>query len=841
MESRLEIIMRFDLEKAIKQWRSQLRKFKGFEDADIEELEDHLRSKIEEFNNQGKTDQEAFEMIISADYGDLQKLSSSYYQERVVSLSPWLLLNYLKIGWRSIRTTKLYFFINLFGLVIGLISFFYITAYLNNELNYDNFHENGNQIYRVNNLFDRASGKIYYPLIPPAFGPAIKDNFSEVEYAARMRYAYNVLMQHEDKSFYEDRVFFAEPDYLKMHSFEWLQGDEQSALKKLNTIILTKSTAVKYFGDSNPIGKVISYDGELNLTVVGIIADIPEKSHITFDFLISFESFKPGPGSLEPMTSWKWVGFLTYIQLKPNSNIPLLEEKLADLFSQNNNSKVNKGVKIELQSLPDIYLTSSHLSNPQGGLFKTNNQKNLVSLGIIALLILAISFFNYFNITAALIRTRSKEFGIRRLFGSTRKKVFTQMAMETLLVSGLSTMVGWVSLFIFSQYDLIILNQENVTVLLIASAIIITIFTLLSSVLFGGIFSAYPIMSLLSGKALSSARGRFSFGKIVLLFQFGISASLVLISLIVINQLNYFSQKELGYQSDGVLVSKFRSIEMHNRKDVFSEALLKNSAVSAVSFGPSLDGSSSGNPLRLNEWPEDEVIQTLIVKIFEDPDNFIGNIACELDFVMKRVFKDFHYQSLHHEIGPLALKIWLGPPRNVLIRYESENIIETLNSIENTWENVFADNAFPFDYQLLDDQISAMYAREKEFSMLLKIFTSLTIFIAVLGLFGLSSINIHQKTKPIAIRRVLGAEILQIGSFVSKKYLLIASLGIAISLPVSYFIAIEWLNNYAYRISLDGRFSVITIAVVLGITILTLGFQIYKVMTVNPAKILKDE
>jgi len=874
--------MKFDLEKAISSWKVQLRKHRGFEDSDIEELEDHFRNRIDEKTFEGLTSEKAFKKIYEEDYGDLLKLAKEYFEQRRAAYSAGLLLNYLKIGWRSISTTKSYFLINIVGLVIGLTSVFYIVLYLNNELGFDQFHERADHIYRVNNLFDRASGKIYYPLVPPAFGPAIKETYSDVENTARMRYAYNVLMQYQHTSFYEDRVFFAEAAYLEMFSFKWLSGNQKNALRDINTIVLTKSMASKYFGDNDPLGKVITYDGEVNLTVTGVVDDVPTNSHISFDFLISFDTFKPGPGSLEPMTSWKWVGFLTYVQLRPDTPVAPLEAKLAGLFSENNNSKVNTGVAIQLQNLKDIYLTSGHLSNPQGGLFKVNEKKNLISLGIIAILLIAISFFNYFNITSALMKTRSKEFGIRKVFGSSTVKVFTQMAMETLVVSGLSTGISWLLIASIISSSLVPLSVGGITIIALVSVAVVVVFTLLSSLLFGGFFSSYSVISLLRGKIAAKRVNNISFGRFVLLLQFGISAALVMVSLIVISQLNFFAKKELGYQSEGVLVSKFRSVEMQEKKQLFTEAMMQYPAVKAVSFGPALDGSTSGSPLRLKEWPEEQVIQTAYfgvdyqfqnvidlevlqgryfskdiagdsthaIMINETLANMLG-LADPLNhkvlfagnevFEIIGVFKDFHYQSLHHEIGPLALEMWLGSPRNVLIRYESDNMIETLNNIENTWAEVFADNGFPFDYKLLDEQIAAMYSQERDFSILLKIFTSLTIFVAILGLFGLSSINIHQKIKQIAIRRVLGADLKQIAGVVSKKYLLIAILGILVALPVAYKLMIDWLDNYAYSINLNGRFSFITVLIVISITVLTLAIQLYRVMTVNPAKILKDE
>ncbi len=873
--------MKFSLENELKKWRSQLRKYKGFEDADIDELEDHFRNRIEDKVSEGLSEQESFDTIINEDYADLSSIAFQYSEQRSTSaLFPGLLSNFFKVGLRSFARTKTYFSINLIGLIIGLTSVFYIIFYVNFELNYDGFHENSEQIYRVNTLFERSSRKINYPIIPPAFGPAAQESFSEIKNMSRLRYAYDVLMKYEDQSYYEEKVFFAEAAFLEMFSFDWLVGDQTRALSEINTIVLTERMATKYFGTSDPIGKIITYNNEIDLRVIGVIEDVPDQSHFTFDFLISFDTFKPGPGSLEPLTSWRWLGFLTYIQLNPSTNVAALERKMLDLFQEHRNPS-NTSVNIQLQSLKDIYLTSGELSNPQGGLFKVNDPDNLLSLGVIAALIVIISFFNYFNITSALMRTRSKEIGIRKVFGSSKRKVFVQMGAETLIIVVLATTVSWILIAFMAKLELFRIIDESILIVALASIGIIVSFTALSGILFGSTFSSFSAMALLRSKLGVATKKHFTVGRLVLLLQFGISASLIMISLVVISQLHFFSKKDLGYESEGILVAKFRSDEMNSRRQTYVDATMRLPSVQSVSFGPSLDGSTSGGPLRLKEWPDDQVIQTSYFSVDYEFQNIlnlemvsgrlfstthardsvesiiINETLAEMleveeplgqrvaftdtEYNIIGVFKDFHYRSLHHEIGPMAIKMWLGQPRNVLIKYRSENISQTLQAIESTWQEIFRDGGFPFDYRFLDDQIQSMYQKEQEFATLLKVFTSLAIFLALLGLFGLSSINIQQKIKQIGIRRVLGAEMQQIAGVVSKRYLVTSVLGILVALPFAYRFMRGWLENFAYSIDLNFSFPIITLLAVLGITILTLGFQVYRVMTVNPSTILRDE
>ncbi|MEP1094771.1 MAG: ABC transporter permease [Cyclobacteriaceae bacterium] len=873
--------MSFNLENEIRNWKAQLRKHKGFEDADIEELEDHLRSKLATLVSRRTSEDEAFQAILSEDYNDLNSISMLYSDQRgTSSLFPALLANYFKVGWRSFARTKTYFAINLMGLIIGLTSVLYIIFYVNFELNYDSFHENSEEIYRINTLFERGTTKMHYPIIPPAFGPEVKTSFSEIENAARLRYSYSVLMKYQDQSFYEDKVFFAEAPFFEMFSFKWKLGNPEGALQDLNTIVLTEKMATKYFGESDPLGQIITYNNEIDLKVIGVIEDVPGQSHFTFDFLISFETFKPGPGSLEPLTSWRWLGFLTYVQVNPNADIPGLEKKMLDLFQSHRNAS-NTNVDIQLQPLKSIYLTSGGLSNPQGGLFKVNDPDNLISLGVIAVLIIIISFFNYFNITSALMRTRSKEIGIRKVFGTSRRKVFVQMGSETLIIVALASLLSWTLILFMGKLELFQIIDESIIIAGAASISILVFFTLLSSVLFGSTFSSYSAMQLLRSKLSTATNSKFSVGRLVLLLQFGISAALIMVSLIVITQLSYFSKKDLGYSSDGIVMAKFASEEMNARRQTYVDASLNVPGVEAVSFGPSLDGSTSGSPLRLKEWPEDQVIQTAYFGVDYEFDKIldlemvsgrffskeyardsaealiINETMAEMlgledpigqkvefarrDYEIVGVFRDFHYKSLHHEIGPLAMELWLGQPRNVMIKYRTENIGRTLQNLESTWKEVFREGGFPFDYRFLDEQLQAMYQKEQEFATLLKVFTSLAIFLALLGLFGLSSINIQQKIKQIGIRRVLGAEVKQIAGVVSKRYIVTSVLGIVVALPFAYVFMKGWLENFAYSIDLNLGFPIVTLLAVLGITALTLSYQVYRVMTVNPSSILRDE
>ncbi len=876
--------MSFDLEPSIKQWRQKLRSIKDFEDGDIEELEDHLRSKLADLTDQGLSPKSAFNQIMESDYPDLSSLGKNFIDERKIKRNyPTLFSNFVKVGFRSIHKHSRYSLINILGLAVGFASVFGIVVYLSQELSFDRFNENGAEIYRTNLHMTRASGNIDYPIIPPAFGPELKANFAEIKNVARLRYAYSIIMRHEQRSFFEDRVLFAEQSYLDMFTLPFVFGNPELALNRPNTVVITERIAEKYFGTESALGKVINYNSEIDLEVSGVIKNLPSNSHLEFDFLISFETYKPGPGSLATMDSWRWLGFLTYVQLNPQTDLNELSRKATALFVANNNSRTNRTVDVGFQPLYDIYLGSGDISNPQGGLFRSNDPNNLRSLAIIAGLIIVIAFFNYFNILTALMFTRTKEIGVRKILGSSKMRIVNQMLVETCIVVVFSSILSLLSIWLFSGLDYLPrLDTTAVKWVLVLMAGLCLSFGLINGLYLGGRLASYGALSLLQNK-LSNHTRRFSFKKIVLIFQYGISAGLIMISLVVVDQLEFLSKKDLGYDKDGILVAGFRGVDVREKQELLRNLVAANPDVKTVSFGPSLDGSSSGSPLRPVEWPEEEVVQTdyfgvdynfldvinldiLQGRFFDkafasdsvdailinetlaerlgyaDPLDKRVIFAGDDEFKIIGIFKDFNYESLHKETGPMALNLYLGPPRSVLFKFNAtNNQDQAIRSIANDWAQAFPDGDFPFRYQILEDQLDGLYSKEADFALLLKIFTSLAIFVAILGIYGFSAVNAHLKIKQICIRRVLGAELSQISKLVGREFLALSLISTIAASPIVYFLMQDWLDGFAYRISIEPWYLLVALLTVGMVTFVTLAIQVKKVMSERPAKILRAE
>lgn len=793
-----------------------------------------------------------------------------------------LITNYLKVSLRTFNRHRSYSMINLLGLIIGLSSVVSIMVYILGEISVDRHYENSENIYRVNARYTRPNRVTVYPLIPPAVAPTIRSGFPEIERIARVRYAYDVLMHDGEKSFYEDKVFFAEPDFLRMFELNVIQGDAIRALGIPNSLVMTKSMAIKYFGNANPIGRSIKYNDELSLNVAAVIEDVPNNTHFTFDFLISFETYQPGAGSLADLTSWRWVGFLTYVQLNERSDPVLLQDKLSQMYVDNRPPNPTSEARLDLQPLHDLYLKSSEIPNPQGGLFRINSYENIVSLGIVAALIIIIAFFNYLNIVTALMRTRTKEMGIRKVFGTSKIRIVSQLVTETFVLTTLASMISFLALFIVNQMGYLSDIQGTTVLWTIATILVLsTALSLVTGLYLGAILSGFSAISLLQNK-LGVTTSRFSFRHVVLFCQYTISASLITISLIVIAQIKHFSSRELGYEKEGVLTLPFRGDNASSVIEPLRNELKKNAVVQNVTFGPAMDGSTSGSPLRLKEWPASQNIQTSYFGVdfefpyfmdlqlqsgrFFDPtihsdsttalliNESLANVldleqpvGQEVVFAGGQVYKiigvfdDFHYQSLHHKIGPMGLVINFIETRNMLVRFRADNLLAALSTIEDSWQKVFPHNEYPFQYRFLDDQLATMYQTEKEFSDLIQLFTGIAIFIALLGLYGLSSITIHLKLKQISIRRVLGAHIGDVSKVVGLNFLLIAVLASLSSWPLVYYAMENWLDNFAYKIDLNIMFLFQMFGLVLIITVVTLAIQVRRVLTTNPATILKNE
>lgn len=798
--------------------------------------------------------------------------------------SSMLLGNYISMAFRFMRKRPAHTFVNIFGLAIGLTSCLLIFFYLQHEQNFDSFHTNADQIYRVNNFFTRSSGEMRYPLCPPALAPTLQEGFPEIQKTTRLRYDDGHWIGQAENRFFEDNIFFADSNFLHMFSFQWLEGDRHHALNEPNSIVLTKDMAYKYFGEASPLGESLLLDGEKQLKVTGVMENVPSNSHIDFDFLISFQSFAVSRGNLANLESWAWLGFLTYVQTDPQADIPALESKLTQLYLDHNENRANLKVAYKLQPLSDIYLGSSELSNPYGGMFRSGNPLNIYALSIVGLLILFIAGFNFMNLSLAISTTRNREVGVRKILGATKRGLLFRFLSESIIIVMLSLFLG-IALMLFiapilSQYLgwHTIQNYQSVVAflpILIGCALLIGILTGLYPSI---ILARFKPLMVLKDQLNMNISGKF-LRKGLIGLQFVISISLLISAVVISRQLHFARNQQLGFDKEQLIVSKLSGEDTENQYQTLKQSLLSYPEIVSVSRSSHIfDGGKGSSPMRKFGTPENTAFQVSYYQVDED---FLNNMnidllegrnfsiafprdstasilvnqalvtALELEnpIGQKVIFTggqektiigiigDFHYMSLHTKIGPFALLMPFTSVENVLIRVAGTNLSGQLDIIEQTFQDVAPEQ--PFDYHFLDEKIDVLYQKEEKYASLISGFSILAILIASLGLYSLMTFNVHMRMKEIGIRKVLGASSNQILGLLSKQFIWLLLGANIIAWPLSAFVMQKWLSNFAYSIDLHiGIFAGSGLAIMM-IAMIALCIQAIPGANSNPANVLR--
>lgn len=878
----------FNLQHALKEWKKSLSKYEGFESGTSEELLSHVSDAIDDLVQQGYSEEEAFNKVSSEKVGDLKQLSEEYYKAKSVNASSHstktssLASNFIKVAMRNITKSKPHSYINLIGLALGLASVIMISVYVFSELSFDKFHSDPQQIYRVLSKTKRGGNELIFPQGPPALAPALTSNFPEIVMATRVRYADRPLIQYGDKFNYEDHAFYADSSFLKIFDFELVKGNRETALNQPNTVVLTETVAKKYFGDEDPINKIITMEGSHPLLVTGVAKEVPPNSHFYFEVLISFQTYVVPDGYLADLNSWVWMGFLTYVKTYEGADVASLENKIARHITSSETRYEENDLKIELQSLPDIYLGSSHLSNPHN-IFRTNSYNTIYSLMAVGLLIILIASFNYINLSIAMSMSRFKEIAMRKVLGSTKSKLIFQFILESVLYAFLSLMIA-VGLLVVSQQFL----PESITSKLYldnASLLVCCLFIFLFVLLIGVVSGFFPALRLASISSLDLLKGTFKLKQghmrnVLIGFQFALSAALVAISLIIGQQIEFFTNKSLGFQKEGIVAINIGSDQVIGKTEPLRNQLRAHSNILSISQASHImgEGLSSGPLLLQGEDPEDAIQ----MNYFQTDYNFLNTMGLELiegryfseDFSRDStasillnetaiktlglseplgklvnfaggqereiigVVKDFHFNSLHQAITPMAIIMPFTNVSQLMVRFEGDNLYRTLSGMEGIWKESFPN--VPFEFQFLDDHLKSLYQKESFFANVIQFFTILATGIACLGLYSLAAISLAGKVKQISIRRVLGAPIQSIVLLTGKNFLLLVIISTLLSWPLVWYVMNGWLDNFAYHIEISPWFFAITLGAIILITVVTISYHLFKAVTINPAETLRD-
>ena len=810
-------------------------------------------------------------------------LAIGYYVRYRLSWRSFMLKNYLKTTFRHMKRNKVYSFINIAGLAVGLACFVLILLFVRFELSFDNFHENGDQIYRFYKKREVAGtsymGNSYFMTTPAILAPTLKETFPEVVNTTRLNEAENTLLAYETKQLYEDGIY-ADNEFLNIFTFPLVRGSKADALTEPYSIILTKRLAQKIFGSGDPLGKSLRIpEQENDYKITGIMKDVPDNSHLKFSFIISFLSLK---NRNRNFNDWYRNSYFTYVQLQEGTDSREFEKKIA-VFLDRYAPKRLAHYTGYLQPLGRAHLYSHFNFDPA----VTGDIKNIYLYSAIAFIILLIACVNYMNLSTARSSQRAKEVGMRKVVGASRREIIRQFLGESTLTAFLALLLGLflvkIALPMFNSF----LGQTTPFDLSESPFLILAI---LIVILFVGLFSgSYPALFLSSFRPVQILKGVAGRAKKgaglrngLVTFQFSISVILIVCTIVVYSQLQFIRHKDPGYNREQVVVVPLRDIRRGEKLEVIINLLNKNPnvlGVSASSHLPIAIGNrttvtvlnSEGEKVKTSMYyalvdfdfldvfdiklkagrnfsrdfstdPEDAVIinETAAERLgWKDPLGKSCSIQRDWDQKVIGVVKDFHFQSYHLDIEPMALLMKGFWASYLYVKIRTTDIPRTIAHIRKVYDEHKIHHAF--DYYFLDDAFNKAYITEQKFGTLFKIFSVLAVFISALGLFGLASFSAEQKIKEIGIRKVLGASAFNITFLLSRQFMrwiLIANL---ISWPIAYYVMNRWLQSFAYRTSLQVWIFALAAGLALLIALATVSYQSIKAASANPVDSLRYE
>lgn len=791
--------------------------------------------------------------------------------------------NYLIVAARNIYRHRGNSFINIFGLGTALLCCIIIFLFSRNELTYDQHFSNHEQIYRLTfEEINRANAR-HFATVSPPMGPAMVENYPDIEQAVRFRFTDSNILRHGDRQFYEYQVAYADSTLLTIFDFPLAAGNPATALSEENSIILTREMARKYFGNENPVGQTLELDNREILTVTGVFEPIPSNTHLHFDAIISFDTFEVPPGYPVTLDSWGWVSFYTYVLLSDQADTYQLERQFRDLLVTHMGEEVGGNRIVHLQPLRDVYL-SPDLRNA-GVDLRVGNAGYIYGMSAVALFLLLIACFNYMNLSTAQLMRRAGEVGVRKTMGAGKFNLLGQFLTESILLSLISVtlalMVASPLLELLSSW-----LDVHLTLDLQDYFIIVPLF-LLSGAAVGTAAGLYPSLVITRyepARALKKEpedRSSYSLRKVLVVLQFSIAILLIAGSMVIREQIQFMQQKELGFNEDQMLVVQMDGRELNRRYSTIKNQLLQNPDVVQVSMGGGLlDGrngnvpivpsgvdGSEGYPMNIYgvhydylEMMDIEMVQgrTFSESFATDSANGIvlnrsaarafgweDPIGQELevgDIMSGRVIgvtEDFHFASLHREIQPLVMFI---PPTNMeqlFIRIAGNGTGDVLQSLGETWQSIVPD--FPFSYVFLNEHLSQLYQTDERFLRLITLLTILTVLIACMGLYGLINYFIQQRTKEIGIRKILGASFRQLIWMISRRFLVLVVTANIIAWPVIWFLMDRWLQNFAYRTDVGIGLYVAAGLAVLTVALAAIGYRTGRAAMANPVESLRSE
>ena len=807
-----------------------------------------------------------------------------------------MLKSYLLIALRNLRKHKFYAFLNVAGLALGVTCCLLITLYVLDELSYDRFHAKADRIYRLNADVKFGGQEQRMAVTSDPMGFTLVKDYPQVEQAVRFRNQGGSLVQKGDQRFKEERVIFVDSTLFDVFTLPMIAGDPRKALAQPNSVVITETTARKYFGTANALGKVLRFDSRNDYQVTAVIRDLPANSHFRFDFFLSMQNLAESKQG-----NWVSHNFNTYVVLRKDADPRQLEARFPEVIRKyvgpvvkqllNINSidefeRTGNFIRYSLLPLTDIHLRSDR----EGELSANGNIQYVYIFSAIAGFILLIAGINFMNLATARSASRAKEVGVRKVLGSPQSSLIGQFLTESVLLSviafGLATGCAYGLLPYFNQLAVKEMTMPFLTDPWLIPALLVG--ALLVGLLAGSypafFLSAFrPIRVLKGDVSRGSGSGRLRSGLVV--FQFTASIILIVGTVVVYNQLDYIRNKKLGFNKEQVLIVE-DAYALGNAESFKNEVLRLPGIVGGTVTGYlPIPSWRSDNPffpegviqpekaVSMQYWGVDhDYVKTLGMEITQGRDFsrqlltdssavILNEAAAKLfgyrepvgkrvstfrnintkeiqTFTVIGVVKDFHFESLRQNIGALCLVLGRNNG-SVAFRLKAEDAAPTLAAVEGQWKKMAAGQ--PFSYEFLDEEFDAMYRTEQRVGKIAVSFSGLAIVIACLGLFGLAAFTAEQRTKEIGIRKVLGATITSIVAMLSKDFLRLVLIANGLAWPLAWWAMNRWLQDFAYRVDIGGSVFAVAGAVALLIALLTVSFTAVKAALANPVKSLRNE
>ncbi len=773
-----------------------------------------------------------------------------------------MIKNYLKIAIRSLTKHKQYSLINISGLALGMCCSLFIWLWIQDELNFDGFHQKKDRIHIVINHMENG----LWSASPWALSPILKKDFPEIEKSTRV-YGQKLLVKYEEERFYES-IAFVDPDFLEMFSFPLEQGDLESALIDKQSVVISEKAALKYFPNQNPMGKNLQVDHELNLTVTGVVKKYPDNSSIGFDMLVPINNLGE-----DRLATWSYEA-PAFVLVKENTNLDNLQAKISGTTKKYDARTDFNDVVVDLFPFSQLRLR---------GLYNNGTSQYVYIFSAIALLVLIIASINFINLVTAKASARPKEIGMRKVLGANKRHIIWHFFGETLILSLTAFLLALTIVkVLLPSFNSIADKQIRLDLynplLILGSASIIFITAFLSC--------SYPILKFTALRPVRVLKNAFSpqIKKIgthwsLVVLQFSISITLIVVTITMARQIDFIQSKNLGFNR-GQVISISLNNDSRNRYEVFKNELLQDPNVTHVTASSnSPNDISSNNPVYWEGGGPDQYtnmrylvmdydfLETFEIELVEgrtftrdfrtDQENYIVNEAAvdlmKMNSPIGKLFsmwqaegkiigvvKDFNFSTLHNEVAPLVITMRRPIPLSqIFIRVKPEDVRGSLASIENTWNEILPE--YPFQYEFLDESFHKQYESEDRLKSIFQYFSLLAILISCIGLFGLTAFTTQNRVKEIGIRKVNGAKIFEVLTLLNKDLVKWVAIAFVIATPIAFLFMNKWLENFAYKTELSWWIFALAGALAMMIALLTVSWQSWKAATRNPVEALRYE